>query len=238
MFSGLLEAVQSHFPGTSVRLTPEQHKIMLDHVFSWLSSDAEHLVGAARAVFGDGVFENSKIGFEYAVTKPDQDGLLNPPIKLAEMYVRPEKDQHNVSLSISVARGHTTPQQIFQPAIYLELEIQTSEAKVIFETLYKDYRAQIARLLDQGQIKFFTFYCSDIVGKSKSNKIRAKLDEYFTDPQADNWFTLSLRCPPETPHADGIRGFLALSVLYVACRSGLAGKGNRAAFEKNLSRLI
>ena len=154
------------------------------------------------------------------------------------MYIRPTKEQRDISLNISVARGYRTQRQVFEPAVDIELEIQDLTAKEVFEVLYKDHRAQISRILEQGQIKFFTSYCSDIVGKSKSNKVSTKLDEYFTDTEADCSFSLSLRCSDGTSYADAIRGFLALSLLYIACRASLAGKGGRTMFERNLAKLI
>jgi hypothetical protein len=238
MFSGLFEAVETHLPGPIVRLAPEQHKDMLDQVLSWLSSDAEPLLGAAQAILGDDIYKSSKIGFEYFVTKPDQESSLGLPIRFAEMYIRPTQERRDISLNIGVARGHRTQRQVFEPEVDIELEIQELAAKEVFKVLYKDYHAQIGRLLEQGQIKFFTSYCSDIVGKSKSNKVSAKLDEYFTDTKADCSFSLSLRCSADTSCADAIRGFLALSLLYIACRASLAGKGGRTMFEKNLAKLI
>jgi hypothetical protein len=99
------------------------------------------------------------------------------------------------------------------------------------------YRGQITRLFEYGQIQFFTSYCSDVVGKSKSNRLSVKLDEYFSDPEVDNCFSLSKPCPSGTSHSTAIRAFLALSVLYIACRACLAGKSGRSLLEKNLVRV-
>ncbi|MCI5121545.1 MAG: hypothetical protein D3908_10215 [Candidatus Electrothrix sp. AUS4] len=61
-----------------------------------------------------------------------------------------------------------------------------------------------------------------------------KLDEYFTDPEVDNCFTLSKPCPSGTSYSAAIRAFFALSILYLACR---AGKNARSILEKNIARV-
>lgn len=237
MFSGLLEAVESHCRDTDMKLTPEQHKELLDELFPWLSIDSEPLIGATKALFGEGVFDTSELGFEYSILKPDQDGFIYVPISVGSMYVRPAKDCRNISLNLNVLRGFTSQSKIHKSSVDIELEIGDLETKQIFETLYKDYRGQINRILEYGQIQFFTSYCSDIVGKSKSSKLSVKLDEYFSDPDVDNCFTLSMPCPSGTSHSAAIRAFFALYVLYLACRAGLAGKSARSLFEKNIARL-
>lgn len=238
MFTGLLEAVESRCPDTDAKLTPEQHKEFLDEVLPWLSIDAEPLLGAARAIFGEGTFEFSEIGFEYMAPQPDKDDFIHVPIQVCSMYVRPAKDCRSVSLNFTVLRGFMSRRQIHQPSVEIELEIWDLGAKEALESLYKDYRGQITRLLEHGQIQFFTSYCSDIVGKSKSNKLSVKLDEYFADPEVDNCFSLTKSCPSGTSYSTAIRGFLVLSVLYIACRACLAGKGGRSLLEKNLARIV
>lgn len=237
MFSGLLEAVESHCRDADMKLTPEQHKELLDEVLPWLSVVSEPLIGATKALFGEGVFDTSELGFEYSILKPDQDGLIYVPISVGCMYVRSAKDCRNISLNLNVLRGFTSLNQIHKSSVDIELEIWDLETKKIFETLYKDYRGQINRLLEHGQIEFFTSYCSDIVGKSKSRKSPVKLDEYFSDLEVDNCFTLSKPCPSGTSHSAAIRAFFALSVLYLACRAGLAGKSARSLLEKNIARV-
>lgn len=237
MFSGLLETVESHYLDTDTTLTLEQHKKLLDEILPWLSVDADPLLGTARAIFGEGVFDSSEIGFEYMTPKPDQDGFIHIPIQVCSMYVRPTKDCRNISLNLTVLRGFTSRRQIHKSSVEIGLEIWDLKAKEAFESLYKDYRGQITRLLDHGQTQFFTSYCSDIVGKSKSNKLSVKFDEYFADPEVDNCFSLNMSCPSGTSHSTAIRGFLALSVLYIACRACLAGKNGRSLLEKNLVKV-
>jgi hypothetical protein len=237
MFSGLLEAVESHCPNTDAALTSEQHKELLDEILPWLSVDAEPLLGAAQAIFGETAINSSEIGFEYIAPKPDQDGLIHVPIQVCSMYVRPTKDCRSVSLNFTVLRRFTSRGQIHRPSVEIELEIWDLAAKETFESLYKDYRGQMTRLLEHEQTQFFTSYRSDIVGRSKSNRLSVKLDEYFTDPEVDNCFSLTKSCPSGTSHSTAIRGFLALSVLYIACRACLAGKSGRSLLEKNLARM-
>lgn len=133
MFSGLFDVVETHFSGTAVRISTAQHKEIIDQIVSCLSIEAEPLLGAARAILGDDIYKSSKIGFEYAVTKPDQDGLLDLPIQFAEMYVRPTKERRDISLNISVARGYRTNRQVLEPAVDIELEIQGLATKEAFD---------------------------------------------------------------------------------------------------------
>lgn len=237
MFSSLLEEVQSRCPNTDTALTPEQHKQLLDDIFPLLSIDAEPLLGAAQAIFGEAIFDSSEIGFKYWAPKSDQDGLIHVPVEVCSMCVCPTKDCRSISLNLTVLRGFTSRSRTHQPSVELELEIRDLAAKEAFESIYKDYRGQITRLLEHEQTQFFTSYCSDIVGKSRSNRLSVKLDEYFSDPEVDNSFSLTKSCPSGTSHSTAIRGLLVLSVLYIACRASLAGKSSRSSFERNLVRI-
>ena len=64
MFSDLLEAVESNYLDANMKLTPEQHKELLDEIRLWLSIDSEPLIGATKALFGEGIFDISALGFE------------------------------------------------------------------------------------------------------------------------------------------------------------------------------
>ncbi|MCY1389460.1 hypothetical protein D3C76_550640 [compost metagenome] len=236
MFSTLLDAVDSHCPESQMKVTPEQHKALIDDALPWLSIEAELLLGATKALLGDGIFDTSEIGFEYSTVKLDENGAMDLPISFGNMYVRPERKNRALSLDLTILRSYTSRLGLHPASVEIELDIRNRNAKMIFESMYKDYRAQICRLLEQAQITFFTSYCSDIVGKAKSNKVAVKLDEYFSDPEVDNCFTLSKSCPRDTKHSAAIRAFLALSTLFVACRASLNGKAWRPALEKNLHR--
>lgn len=238
MFSTLLDAVDSQFPESLTKLTHEQLNELLDEVLPWLHIESESLIGAAKALFGEKIFDSSEIGFEYLSTKQDQDGYIGLPISIGSIYIRPDKNDQTISLNLTMLRGFTSRLQYCPSSAEIELEICDSETKSAFEYLYKNYRAQLIKLLEQAQISFFTSYCSDIVGNSKSNKVSVKLDEYFSDQEVDNWFTLSKSCSRSTPYSAGIKAFLVLSILYIYCRSSLAGKNGASVFERNLLRII
>jgi len=64
------------------------------------------------------------------------------------------------------------------------------------------------------------------------------LEEYFSDLEVDNCFSLSKPCLNGASYSIAIRAFLTLSVLYIACRTCLASKNGRLLLEKNLRRAI
>ncbi|MCI5122572.1 MAG: hypothetical protein D3908_15560, partial [Candidatus Electrothrix sp. AUS4] len=132
MFSGLLEAVESHCRDADMKLTPEQHKELLDEILPWLSVDSEPLIGATKALFGEGIFDTSELGFEYSALKPNQDGLIDVPISVGSMYVRPTKGYRNISLNLNVLRGFTSRMQIHKSSVDIELKIWDLETKKIF----------------------------------------------------------------------------------------------------------
>jgi hypothetical protein len=235
----LLEAVESLCPeDLATRVSLEQYQALVDAALAWLSEDSKPLLGAAQAVFGDGILESSELGFEYTSVKPNASGTVEVPVNVACMFARPGGVNRALSLEISVLRGYKKHPRLQQASVEIELDFNGVSTKVAFESIYRDYKAQISRLLDQAQLAFFTSYCSDIVGKTKSGKVSAKLDEYFSDPEADCSFTLGKSCLDGASHSAGIRAFLILCVLFVACRNHANGKAWRAVFEKALIRLM
>ncbi len=236
MFSSLLEVVDSHCPESRMQFTPKQHKALIDDVLPLLSVEAEPLLGAAKALLGEHVFDAVKMGFEYSTVRSGENGIMDLPVSFGKMYFRSERNNRTLSLNLTILRGFTSRLKHNSASIEIELDICDITAKTIFESMYKDYRAQICRLLEQARIEFFTPYCSDIVGKSKRNKVSVKLDEYFSDSQVDNCFALSKSCPRNTSHSAAIRAFLVLSALFVACHSALNGRSWRPTLEKNLLR--
>jgi hypothetical protein len=238
MFSTLLDVVDKHCPESRMHVTPERHKVLIDDVLPWLSIESKSLFGASRAILGESIFETSEIGFEYHAIRLDDGGTMDLPISLGSMYARSERKNRTLSLDLTVARGFSSQRGLHPASVAIEMHFCDLDAKAFFEAIYKDYRAQVCRLLERAQIEFFTSYCSDIVGKSKSKKLSALLDEYFSDPEVDNCFTLSKSCPRGIGYSVPIRAFLALSVLYAACRAALSGKAWRPTFEKNLQRLV
>jgi len=239
MFSALLEAVESLCPeDLATRVSPDEYQVLVDAALAWLSEDSKPLLGAAQAILGDGIFEPSEVGFEYASVKPNASGTVDVPVNLACMFARPDGVNRALSLNLTVLRGYKKHPRLQQASVEIELDFNDLSTKTAFESIYRDYKAQICRLLDQAQLAFFTSYCSGIVGKTKSAKVSAKLDEYFSDPEADCSFTLSKSCPRGTSHSAGIRAFLILCVLYVACRNQVNGKAWRTGFEKGLVKLV
>ena len=238
MFSLLLDSVDSHCPLGLGKVSDDQHKALLNDALPLLSIDSEPLLGASKALLGETVFDSSAIALEYSHVRKDEAGLMDLPIAFGCMYVRPEKANREISLEMSIYRSFKTPARHHSSCVALNLEINSLQGKQALETLYRDYRASTIRLLEYGQIEFEASYCSDIVGKTKSKKTAAKLDEYFSDPEVDNCFTLTRQCPRGTSHSSAMRSFLALSLLYSACRSSLSGKSGATAFERNARKLI
>lgn len=236
MFTIVLDEVDSHCPELRMNVTPEQHKALIDAIFPILSVESDPLFGAAKATLGDKVFDSSQTSFQYSVTQLDNNGTMDLPVAIGSMYVHSDKNDRSLSLNLTVLRGYSSRIGIHPASVEIELHISDPDVKIAFEGIYKDYRAQVCRLLEQADIEFFTSYCSEIVGKSKSKKLSAKLDEYFSDQEVDNCFTLVKSCPRGTEYSTGIRAFLALTIVYTACRGALASKAWRSSFEKNLFR--
>lgn len=237
MFSLLLDSVDSHCPLELRKVSDDQHKALLNDALPLLSIDSEPLLGASKALLGETVFDSSAIAFEYSQVRKDEAGLMDLPIAFGCMYIRAEKPKRELSLEMSIYRSFKTPARHYPSCVALNLEINSLQSKQALEALYCDYRASTIRLLEYGQIEFEASYCSDIVGKTKSKKTAAKLDEYFSDREVDNCFTLTRQCPRGTSHSSAMRSFLALSLLYSACRSSLAGRSGAAAYERNVRKL-
>jgi hypothetical protein len=238
IFSASIDLVNKLCPESRMTITPEQHKVLLDEVLPLLVIDSEPLLGAAKAILGDDIFATSAVGIEYSSQAPDKSGVFHLPIAIGSVYLRTEKNNSPLSLKVTVLRGYTSRFRGYPAHVVIELDVCDIRARLAFEAMYKDYRAQLCRLLEHARIEFFTSYCSDIVGKSKSKRPSVLLDEYFSDPQVDNHFTLSVPCRREVEHAVAIRAFLVMSIIYASCHAALRGKNWRSTFEKNLLRLV
>lgn len=160
------------------------------------------------------------------------------PIAFGGMYIRPKNGNREISLGLNILRSFTKPAKHHPSCVALDMEFRGLLAKQAFEGLYRNYRAQVVRLLEYGGIGFETSYCSDIVGKTKSKKTAAKLDEYFSDPEVDNYFTLTRLCPRGTARSSAMRSFLALSLIYSACGPLLVGKSGATTFERDARKLV
>lgn len=235
MFSVLLDTIDSICPESGM-LPPEQHKVLIDEALPSLMIDSDSILGAAKAIFGETYFDTSTIGFEHSHIKEKEENYIG--VAFGGMYIRAEENKRALSLELNLLRAYQSRAMRNPSCIAIDLEFAGLPEKQAFEALYRDYRAKIIQLLEYGQIEFSTCYCSDIVGKTKSWKIAAKLDEYFSDPEVDNAFTLTKLCPRGTSHSSAIRSFLALSVLYTACRAAASGKSAQSTFERNLQRLL
>ena len=236
MFSDLLDEVDNRYRDPKMPLTTERHEESVGNALAWLSADSEPLFGATKALLGENVFEGSEIGFEWHPAQTHEGGVIHPPVMLGSMFVRGTRTDRSLSLDLSIARAFSSPTWHQPASVAIELEFGALGAKEAFETIYKDYRAQVRRLLQGANIEFFTPYCSQIVGRTKSNKAPVQLDEYLSDPDVDNCFTLSKPCPRGTTHSQAMRAFTALSALYIACHTARSGKAWRRALEKNFHK--
>lgn len=235
MFSVLLDTIDSICPESGM-LPPEQHKILIDETLPSLMIDSDPILGAAKAIFGEAYFDTSTIGFEHSHIKEQGENHIG--VAFGGMYIRAAQNKRALSLELNLLRAYKSRATRNPSCVAIDLEFAGLPEKQAFEVLYSDYRAKTIQLLEYGQIEFSTCYCSDIVGKTKSRKIAAKLDEYFSDPAVDNAFTLTKLCPRGTSHSTVIRSFLTLSVLYAACRAATSGKGAHSTFERNVQRLL
>jgi hypothetical protein len=235
----LFDTVEAHCPDLHMKLTQAQYDEIINEVLGCLSMESEPLLEIVKALFGETIFDGSTIGLQYNSCPPDRDGYMGVPISMGLIYIRPNKNNILLSLNIEVFRGFTHESQTHLTAVNMALEIDNSEAKKAFESLYKNYRAQIIRLLEYGQITFLTDYYSEIVGKSKSKKSSVKLDEYFSDPEIDNCFSLRIFCHRKVGYSSIVRAFLSLAIIYIACKSiSTSGKNWQFIFEKNTRKLL
>lgn len=235
MFSVLLDTIDSICPESGM-LPQEQHKVLIDEALPSLMIDSDPIMGAAKAIFGEAYFDTSTIGFEHSHIKEQGENYIG--VAFGGMYIRAAENKRSLSLELNLLRAYQSRATKNPSCVAIDLEFAGLPEKQAFEAIYRDFRAKTIQLLEYGQIEFSTCYCSDIVGKTKSRKIAAKLDEYFSDPEVDNAFTLTKLCPRGTSHSSVIRSFLALSVLYTACRTATLSKGAHSTFERSVQRLL
>lgn len=237
MFSVLLDTIDSICPESGL-LPPEQHKTLIDKALPSLMIDSDPILASVKAIFGETYFDASTIGFEYSHVKTNEKEENYIPVAFGGMYIRAEENKRAISLEMNLLRAFRSRATKHPSCVAIDLEFGGLDEKQAFEALYRDFRAKTIQLLEYGQIEFSSCYCSDIVGKTKSRKIAAKLDEYFSDPEVDNSFTLTKLCPRGISHSSVMRSFLVLSVLYTACRGTTSGKSAHSIFERNIQRLL
>lgn len=237
MFSVLLDTIDSICPESGM-LSPEQHKILIDETLPSLMIDSNPILGAAKAIFGEAYFNTSTIGFEHSHIKEKEENYIG--VAFGGMYIRAAQNKRALSLELNLLRVYQSRATKNPSYVAIDLEFGGLPEKQAFEAIYRDFRAKTIQLLEYGQIEFSTCYCSDIVGKTTSRRIAEKLDEYFSDPEVNNAFTLTKLCPRGISNSTVIRSFLALSVLYTACRAATSGKSEsvNAIFERGVQKLL
>nr|VFJ56559.1 MAG: hypothetical protein BECKFW1821B_GA0114236_102827 [Candidatus Kentron sp. FW] len=191
MFESLLEEVTKKAGDPHAKVTTTEYDELINEFLPRLSLEYEPLLGASKAVLGTNIFEESEIGLEYSRTEPDKAGLVWIPVSVGCMYIRRKREDKGISVNTHILRCNVTRRRYDPASICVEFDICGLEEKRAFEELYRNYRRPIQRLLDANQVEFFTSYCSDIIGKYKGNIPSRKLEEYFSDPDVDNCFSLS-----------------------------------------------
>ncbi|AFL73663.1 hypothetical protein [Thiocystis violascens] len=237
MFESLLDEVTEKAGDPYAKLTAAQHEEIINEFLPWLSLDCEPLLGASKAVLGNDIFKDSEIGLEYIHLKPDESGLVSIPVCIGCTYIRRSREDRGISVNINIFSCNVTRHRNDPASIYVDLDICGVEEKRAFEEMYKNYKRPIQRLLDANQIEFETSYCSDIVGRYKGNIPSRKLDEYFSDPDVDDCFSLGKNFIRSAEAADIIRVFLLLCALYHSCCGRLASRKNIDRFAVHLPRL-
>ncbi|RZG04786.1 hypothetical protein EXT48_10550 [Pseudoalteromonas sp. CO348] len=237
MFEALLEDVFKKAGSLKLHLTPEEHNELVGDLVSWLSVEAEPLIGVSQAVLGKDIFKGFDVGFEYSRTPAKEEGLVSVPVNLCTMYIRKEREDRTISLNCDIDRFNMTRNNIDFASVCIELDICGAEGKRVFEELYKNYKRPIVRLLENEKVEFSTSYCSDIVGSYKGKSTQKKLDEYFSDPDVDNCFTLSKNFVEKAGAAELFRVFLLLTALFSSCFGYIGQRKKLDLFELYMKRL-
>lgn len=237
MFEALLEEVSAKVGNLHVKVTKAEHNELVKEFLPWLSMECEPLLGASRAVLGADLFEGSEIGLEYKHLAPDDEELMSLPVDIGCMYIRKRRDDRGLSVNVNIFRCNFVKHRREPASINVELDICGLAEKKAFEELYGNYRRPMQRLLDANRAEFSTSYCSDTIGKYKGNSPSKKIDEYLSDTEVDNCFSLSKNFVGSADSAGIIRVFLLFSAIYHSCRGYLATKKNPDLFEAHMTRL-
>ncbi|HEY8098585.1 MAG TPA: hypothetical protein VIE65_21170, partial [Methylobacter sp.] len=179
-----------------------------------------------------------EIGLEYHHSKPNEDGLMSVPVDIGCLYIRKTREDRAISIKIDILRCNIEKHRHEPASINVEFEVCGNNEKAIFEEIYNNYRRPIQRLLDENQIEFFTSYCSDIIGTYKGKSPSKKIEEYFSDPNVDNCFSLSKNFIKGVDSAEIIKIFLLFSALYHSCYGYLAKRKNIDRFVAHIPKLI
>jgi len=237
MFEALLDEAFKKAGDPYLKMTPEEHKELVDEFAPWLSIEFEPLIGASQAVLGKEIFKDFQIGLEYSQSRPDKDGLISIPIDISCVYFRRKREDRCISINCKIYRCNAFRGRIDPASIGVELDICGDEEKAAFEEFYKNYKHPIQKLLEEEKIEFFTSYYSDIIGKYKGKSASKKLDEYFTDPNVDNCFSLSKNFIGKVDASEIIRAFILLSALFHSCHGYMEKRKKLDRFESYYGRL-
>jgi len=235
MFEQLLQEIYEKAGELNLKTTQAEYKELIDEFLPWLSIECEPLIGASQAILGEQIFKDFEIGLEYYSLPSKEDGLMPIPIDIGHLYVRRKREDQNISINCSIYRCNIS--HYLPASIKIELDICGYNGRKAFEELYKNYRRPIQKCLEQEKIEFFTSYCSDIVGKYKGNSPSKKLDEYFSDPDAYESFSLSKNFIGKAEASQIIRVFILFSALFHSCYGYMETKKKLDRFELYLRRL-
>lgn len=238
MFSLLLDEIEAKWPVSTRSVSADQYFELIDIVHPLLESAVEPLIGATKALLGENVFATSQIGCQDQAVRLDKNPSAQITNQIAAMRIVPDFTKPAVSFGFNVYHGSEAIRYPDPTCIDIEFEVEEFEAKEAFTVLFTDYRAQVVRLLEYGNLGFSTFETSKLADMVKSKKVEAKLGAFLSDPDAGRSFMLNLSCSRGITHSAVTRAFFSAAILYVACDAILHGKTWRPAFERNLLRLI
>lgn len=238
MFNTIIGVLTAEIENHSSPLKREQHQALLEHLFALLESDADYLLGAAEVLFSRQLQQKSHVDYEYRHTPTEDKSHIDMPIIVGTMVICPDKDDRSACLNLNICRPYKNQRGAVPAEVEIELETNDLASKLFFRRLLSDYRAEVSRLLKLANLRFFTSYCSSIVGNSKSKEPAVLLEEFFSDPNAGMHFSLAFSAKESTSAAAVFRAFLTLALLYSAYRAVLDKRSWRAAFELNLRKLL
>lgn len=244
MFEALLSSLYEKAGDHHQKFTVAEHKELVDDFLPFLSIECEPLIGAAKAVFGETIFKDSEIGLEYGSTRPDKDGLVYAGIALGTLYIRRKREDRSISLNVDLLCCNPDRHTPKPASIFLQIEfddpngVDGPSGKEALQTLVKNYRRPLERLLEKNSIEFETSYCSGIVGKYKGKSALLKLDEYFSDPEACESVSFTRNFIGSVDARSIMQTFLLFSAIHHSCL-GHMGKGrNIDRFAQHSARLL
>ncbi len=242
MFEDILNYFSKNVSERDLKITNKHYQKLKDDFLPILGKEARPLIGASEAIFGKKIFSTSDFGMLSPRLKEDQNGLVSMPISLGHLYIKTERDTEidsSLSIDISLFTFNLTPRNKIKPAsIYLEFNICGDKEGKAFQELFKNYRRPMQQLIESNKIEFFSSYYSEIVGKYKGNNTMLKIEEYYSDPNIDNIFSLNRNFVGTVEASEIINVFLIFSALYDSCNGYLGKRKALDLFAKHSSKLI